>query len=267
MNTEVLIQMKFNHTKHNRKMKIIAATTGLLVLLTLIYSFTKQEEMKTSSVYNVSRLKQSMKIDANWDKPQWRNTKAININNYLGEMPKFQPSVQAKMMYDDENIYVIFHVNDRYVRCVAKETNDSVWVDSCVEFFFAPDTQVPERYFNLEVNCGGTPLMHYNIVPRKDIKTLDVNDIKKIEIAHTLPKKIDPEITEPVTWSIEYKIPLAMISRYSKITYPKSGVIWRANFYNCAEKNSNPHFITWAKITNSVPDFHLPQFFGILKFE
>lgn len=70
-------------------MKIIVSTTGLIVLLTIIYSFTKQEEMKTESVYNVSRLKQSMKIDANWDKPQWRNTKAVNINNYLGELPKY----------------------------------------------------------------------------------------------------------------------------------------------------------------------------------
>lgn len=171
------------------------------------------------------------------------------------------------MMYDDDNIYVIFHVEDQYVRCVAEGINDSVWEDSCVQFFFAPDTKLPEIYFNLEVNCGGTPLMHYNLVPRKDIKTLDVNDIKKIEIAHTLPVKIDPEITKPVTWTIEYKIPLAMISKYSKITYPKSGVIWRANFYKCAEKNSNPHFITWSKITNSVPDFHLPKFFGTLKFE
>lgn len=267
MNTEVLIQMKFNHIKPDKKMKKIVSTIGLIVILTIVYSFLIQSEMKTASVYNVSRLKQSMKIDANWNKPQWQDIKAVTISNYMGQIPDFRPSVQAKMMYDDGNIYIIFHVNDRYVRCVAQEINDSVWEDSCVEFFFAPDTNVPLKYFNLEINCGGTPLMHYNIVPRKETKTLDIDDIKKIEIAHSLPKKIDPEITEPVTWTIEYKIPLAMLTKYSNITNPKRGIIWKANFYKCAEKNSNPHFITWSKVTNSVPDFHLPQFFGTLKFE
>ncbi len=53
-----------------------------------------------------------MKIDGNWDKPQWKNIKAIEINNYMGNTPSFKPTVQAKMMYDDKNLYVIFQVND-----------------------------------------------------------------------------------------------------------------------------------------------------------
>jgi hypothetical protein len=109
--------------------------------------------------------------------------------------------------------------------------------------------------------------MHYNIVPRKESKHLEAGDLKKIEIAHTLPQIVDPELTEPVTWTLEYRIPLAMLQKYAPVTKPAKGVQWRANFYKIAENNSNPHYLTWSLVENRIPDFHLPAFFGTITFE
>jgi len=232
-----------------------------------MFSFTTKEEVKRQSVYNVHKLTQSMKIDADWNKPQWQNIKEIDINNRMGDKPLFTPSVKAKMMYDNENLYLIFHVNDRYVRCRVTDYNGPVYEEPAVEFFFSPDPAFPDRYFNLEINCGGTPLMHYNDFSAKTHNPLEPEDIYKVEIAHSLPQVVDPEITEPVTWTIEYKIPLAMLEKYSKIIYPKPGISWRANFYKIAEKGTNIHFLTWSVVDNLKPDFHLPRFFGNIKFE
>lgn len=248
-------------------MKTLVTTISLIVLFITIYSFSTETQMKKESVYTVTRLMQPLKIDGNWDKPQWKNIKAVEIINYMGALPKFRPVVKAKMMYDDENIYVIFQVKDQFVRCLTKEYNGPVWEDSACEFFFSPDSGFPEKYFNLEMNCGGTPLMHYNMIPRKESKQLDIADIKKIEIAHSLPQIIDPEMSNPVTWTLEYRIPLVMLEKYSGVTRPGKGVEWRANFYKIAENNSNRHYITWSFIENPKPDFHKPQFFGKLKFE
>ena len=219
------------------------------------------------NIYEVSKLQEPMQIDGNWNKPQWQNTEALEIINYMGETPEFRPLVKAKMKYDSESLYLIFEVKDRYVRCVTQEINGPVWEDSCVEFFFSPDTNLPEQYFNLEINCGGTPLMRYNIIPRKETKILDVEDIRKIKIAHSLPAIVNPELTKNVTWIIEYKIPVEILCKYSNVTYPKEGIIWRANFYKIAKKSSNPHFITWSVVKNAKPDFHLPQYFGQLIFQ
>jgi len=219
------------------------------------------------SVYTVSKLSQSMKIDGDWNKPQWQNIKSADINNRMGDKPEFTPTVQAKMMYDNENLYVIFRVNDRNVRCVVTDYNGPVYEEPAVEFFFSPDPELADRYFNLEINCGGTPLMHYNDFSAKTHNPLELEDIYKVEIAHSLPQVVDPEITEPVTWTIEYKIPLAMLEKYSKIIYPKPGISWRANFYKIAEKGTNIHFLTWSVVDNPEPDFHLPRFFGNIKFE
>jgi len=222
--------------------------------------------MKKEYVYEAERLSGTLKIDGDWSKPEWKNIPAAEIANYMGNRPGFFLNVKSKMMYDKENLYVIFRVKDRFVRCITENINGPVWEDSCVEFFFAPDTGFPDRYFNLEVNCGGTPLMHYNIVPREQITELSPEDIGKIEIAHSLPRLVDPEIKDPVEWSIEYRIPLGLLKKYSYVTPPEPGVTWRGNFYKIAENNSSPHYLTWTVVNNPVPAFHLPQYFGEIKF-
>jgi len=217
--------------------------------------------------YKVGRLTQSMSIDGNWDKPQWKDVKPLSIKNYMGEKPEFQPIAQAKALYDDENIYVIFRVEDRYVRAIAQEFHGRVWQDSCVEFFFTPHEALSTGYFNLEVNCGGTALLRYQDRSKSIANLVDVEDMQKIEIAHSMPKVVEPEITEPTTWTLEYRLPLEMLEKYHQIDRPKSGSVWRANFYKCGDETSHPHWLTWSVIDLPEPKFHAPLFFGILEFE
>lgn len=219
------------------------------------------------AVYEVVKIKRPIKIDANWDKPEWKNVQSIKIEKHMGDLPKFEPVVEAKMMYDEKNVYVIFRVKDRFVQSTVQEYNGSVSENSCVEFFFSPDTSYPLRYFNLEINAGGTPLIFYIAKPWNDFKKLENEDINKIEIAHSLPKKVDPEITEPITWIIECRVPLDMLKKYSNVTTPAPGVTWKGNFYKTGSKTSNPNYMTWSFVDHPTPNFHLPQFFGTLKFQ
>jgi len=222
--------------------------------------------MEDIFIYESRKITGPVRIDADRQKEVWKTADVIKIVNHMGLRPGFFPEIQISMAYDNGNIFLIFNIEDRFVRCLTSEINGQVWKDSCVEFFFSPDTDFPERYFNLEINCGGTPLMHYNIIPRKDTVTLDPSDISRIEIAHTLPKIVDPEIEVPISWTIEYRIPLLMLKKYSKISEPAPGIVWKANFFKIAENNSNPHYLTWAPVNNPVPDFHLPQYFGEVRF-
>jgi len=238
----------------------------LPLLGTFILLCARPHSNDTEYTYKIHRLADTLKIDANWDKPQWAEIPSLFISNYMGEKPAFLPVTEVKVQYDDKNIYVIFRVQDRYVRAVETKTQGRVWEDACVEFFFAPDSAEPLRYFNVEINCGGTVLMYFNRVPEVDRTPLSIEDINQIEIAHTMPKIVDPEIMEPVTWVLEYRLPLAVLEKYSDLTHPGPGVTWRANFQKCAETNSHPHWLTWAKIDYPTPKFHMPQFFGKIEF-
>jgi hypothetical protein len=238
------------------------------MLLLMIVTTTSIAQMletgeKVGAAYQVKRLNKPLKIDAKWNKSQWRSAKALEVKSFIRENPEFKPDVKAKMMYDSDNLYVIFKVEDKYVRSITTQINGPVWKDSAVEFFFSPNI-ASASYFNLEVNCGGTPLLGYNTTPRAKPA---VEDIKQIEIAHSMPEVVDPEIKSPVTWTVEYRIPLAMLRKYTSVTEPKKGVKWRANFYKIAENNSNAHHASWSPILHPKPTFHLPQYFGEIEFK
>lgn len=217
--------------------------------------------------YGVPQAEEPITIDADWNKPAWRDVEPLELAHAMGERPEHFPKVQAKVAYDAANLYVIFRVKDRYVRAVARKHNDPVCRDSCVELFFTPGTDASKGYFNVETNCGGTMLLHFQVIPRRDPQSLSDDAMNRIEIAHTMPKIVDREIAEPTTWVVEYRLPLDLLEVHlPDAVRPAPGVVWRANFYKCADDTSHPHWLTWAKVDRPKPDFHVPECFGYLKF-
>ena len=215
----------------------------------------------------VSKLTQAPTCDANWNKSPWLNIPAETLSHYMGDKPEHFPSTEVKCAYDDSAMYVIFQVKDKYIRAAAKEHQDCVCVDSCVEFFFAPSTDVALGYFNLEMNCGGTMLLHFQTIPRENQLVFSESDLKKINYAHSMPRIVDPELEGPATWTVEYSIPISLLEKYCAVDTPKSGTVWRANFFKCADHTSHPHWLTWSPIDAPKPDFHRPHSFGELVFE
>lgn len=245
----------------------ISYFTVFIVGIFLFSCTSKGPENGDPGAYLIKKLDVPLRIDANWDKAAWQDADVLALTNTMGDVPDFIPDTYARIMYDDSHLYVIFKVVDRYVKAITTEPNGPVWEDSCVELFFAPDSSRSLEYFNLEVNCGGTPLMRYNRIPRKDYDTLTGNELSMIEIAASMPVLVNPELVGDTIWTIEYRIPFELLKSYSAISQPEPGVVWKANLYKIADKTSNPHFLTWALIENAVLDFHQPEFFGKLVFE
>jgi len=213
--------------------------------------------------YEVYPIAQPILPDADWNKPAWRPIPPLDVNCVVGDRPAHIPAVQAKLAYDSTFIYVIFHVQDRYVRAVATCGKDPVCQDSCVEFFFTPCADNTTPYFNIEINCGGTMLFKYQ--PGKFVWLADA-EYNQVQIAASMPRRVDPEIPDPVAWTVEYRFPFEILSKYRPIENPAPGVLWRANLYKCADHTSHPHWLCWSPIDLPQPKFHVPQFFGTLKF-
>jgi len=226
------------------------------------------DESDMYKTYVVQKVVGPIEIDADWDKPIWQGIEPLTIDLYMGDKPDHLPKTQAKLAWDDDYIYVIFRVEDRYVRAVATEYFGNVCQDSCVEFFFTPQEDVAEGYFNLETNCIGTILMFHLQAIDKGRRYLNTQDLDKIRLATSFHKGkvIDPEITEPMFWTLEYALPWRMLENYAPVIPPAPGVKRRANFYKCADKTSHPHWLTWSKIPLDRPNFHQPQYFGYIEF-
>jgi len=209
----------------------------------------------------------ALDINADWNKEVWKNTDEMILDNFMGEKPAHFPKTKVKLRYDENNIYVIFKVEDKYFKAVAKETNGRVWEDSCVEFFFSPGPDIDRGYFNMEANSKGVFLFQYHLNNGEINEFVSDQDCNKIDIAHSLERNAEQEIVEPLEWRIEYSIPISVLAKYIKVEKPGPGTRWRANFYKCADKTSHPHWLTWAPVNYPQPKFHLPEFFGQLNFE
>lgn len=226
-----------------------------------------KESSSMEKIYKVKRIYEKFEINGDWNKTVWNLTASLEITNDNKWEMDFKPRTEVKLLYDDSFIYLVYKVEDQFVKCVTDKINGPVWRDSCVEFFFAPNVDEPNRYFNLEINCGGTVLMSYQKISKIEKLSISEDDIRQIKIISTMPGIIEKEIINPVKWILEIALPTKMLKKYSDISFPDSGIKWKANFYKCAEINSHPHWLSWTKINSDKPNFHQPHFFGEIEFE
>jgi hypothetical protein len=113
-------------------------------------------------------------------------------------------------------------------------------------YYIEDPTKMPDRFFKVS-----TP------VPENVART--------IQIDHSLPRVVDPEIAEPVDWWLQLTIPFAIFEPYVGPAHPKPGDTWQGNFFKNGGETSHPHWASWSSI-GPVLRFHQPEFFGDLKF-
>lgn len=200
--------------------------------------------------------------------PIWQQADTLEVQHFCPESSDHRPGTSARMLYDAQGVYGIFRVQDRYVRCLRTQYHDTVWKDSCVEFFAQPK---PDRgYFNFEFNCGGAFLCSYITNPErtpegfKEFVKVSASIGQTIRVKSSLPPQVEPEITAPVVWTLGFFIPVALFEHYLGPLGTLPGQVWRGNFFKCAEENSHPHWASWSPVDEF--NFHRPGCFGTIQF-
>jgi hypothetical protein len=203
-----------------------------------------------------------------WDGEAWKQADTLDIANYREESSDHRPRTQARLLHAEDGLFGIFRVEDRYIRCVHANDMEAVYEDSCVEFFVQPR---PEGgYFNFEFNCGGSLLSYYIVDPTRvpggfeDFAPLAEADLSQIARYHSMPELVEPELTEPTEWVLEFFIPYGVLRKHTGLLDHEPGAEWRANFYKCADGTSHPHWGSWAPVDEL--NFHLPECFGTIRF-
>lgn len=224
--------------------------------------------------YVAKRTPETPGLDGKWDGPIWNSANTLEVTHFFSgdqhvKVSDHRPKTEARVLYDADGLYIHFRVDDQYVRCIETEYHGKVWEDAAVEFFVQP--KADRGYFNFEINCGGTMLLSYHENPDytgpalREGGTVPWDFAQRVTIYHSMPKVVEPERAEPVTWQIEFFIPFTLFEVYLGPLGDLPGQEWRANFYKIATNNSHPHYGAWSPILEGA-SFHAPQFFGVLKF-
>lgn len=217
-------------------------------------------------MYTIKKAKGLVNLTSSFNEGAWKDAENLSIALVQERSSVHHPIVNARLLYDSKGIYIRFEVQDRYVRAVQTEYQASVCGDSCVEFFVQPKNR--KDYYNFEMNAIGTLLLYNVVDPTRgpkgfaDYSAVPAEKIQGMSIATSLHGVIDPEITDPVDWSLAAFIPFSVFDLDAEVV---SGDVWRANLYKCADKTSHPHWITAYPITYL--NYHLPECFQEVVFE
>ena len=182
-----------------------------------------------------------------------------NIDTLLWSDNGYKPLVSFAIVFTEDAILLKYFITEKYFKADYHQINDPVYKDSCVEFFIAFGDD--ESYYNLEFNAIGTSLIGYGS-GKNDRRILNELVISKIKSQHQITTSADDK--DDTNWELTLNIPFTIFV-HNNIT-SLAGKNCRANFYKCGDDLTVPHFLSWNAVHNSQPNFHLPQFFGVISF-
>jgi hypothetical protein len=180
----------------------------------------------------------------------------INWSEY-----NYKPAVTVAIAYHGNEIFLKYYISENYFKAEKTESNQMVCEDSCVEFFVSPEND--GIYYNMEFNGIGTCLLGAG-TGRGNSTKADPDIISKIRRETSLGREPIREKEGKFEWTITMAIPLTVFFRHS--IKDLKGKTFRANFYKCGDMLKVPHYITWNPVGTEKPDYHQPEYFGILKF-
>lgn len=203
--------------------------------------------------------------ECNWDGSLWSRADTMELKHLRPESSDHRPATQLRLLFNTTGIAGLFRVEDRYVRSLHAHDMEPVYEDSCVEFFVQPKPDA--GYFNFEFNCGGAMLGSYITDHRRTsggFRTyvrFSGQDCASVLRNHTMPPIVDPEITEPATWLLQFFIPFKLLEKYAGTLARRT---WKANAFKCGDATSHPHWTSWQPLPEK--NFHLPECFGEICF-
>jgi len=184
----------------------------------------------------------------------------IEILNWPNEY-SYKPITYFNIGRSNDSIFIKYSVHGSMLRAIYSNDQDPVYEDSCVEFFCMPIGA--EKYTNFEFNCIGTCSASSRKGRNENIVPFSPEEMLTIKRFPSIGRRAFNEMEGMFEWELTVKIPFKLMGIDPK-HLPEKIV---GNFYKCADGTDSMHFVSWSPIPTAKPDFHRPEFFGILIFE
>ena len=173
----------------------------------------------------------------------------------------YKPKVEFRIGHTDDMVLLKFYVEEKAVRAEETRINGEVYKDSCVEFFLCVDGR---NYYNFEFSCIGTPHVAWG-EGRHGRRHLPEEVVRRIQVKSSLGSVPFGVKEGAFRWNLVTLIPADCLIHDPGLTF--SGLSATANFYKCGDALPEPHFVTWNPVGTPQPDYHRPEYFGLVDFE
>ncbi len=191
-----------------------------------------------------------------FDHPAWSQAEPITIKQrWSGEEAPSTQHAEARIVWSPNALEVRFICKQPVPPLInplanARTKTIGLWNTDVCEIFLAPDASAPNSYFEFEAAPNGAWLdLRIRLLPEG--RETDWNFQSGMTAAARL---LDDQLTIRISvpWSVA-------------IPKPSEGDDWRVNLFRCVG-TGNERYLAWRPTYTEEPDFHVPEFFGWLRF-
>ena len=243
-------------------------TTKVPVIVIVAMSFIVASYAAQAGVlpsYVIRRTAGPIEIDGNLNEADWFAAESVGAFVFPWYEEGEKEGTVAKMLWDDEHLYVAFLCWDEHISAEYQNRDDPVSRDDCAEVFVSPNPGDVMTYFNIEINAIGTVLDRGPYDDKGEpIRSL-VWTAEGLQNAGVIGGTLNDDSDEDRYWTMEIAIPFAVFEGAALHIPPADGDVWRLGLNRCGGK-TNPQYSQWSGSETEKPAFHVPVDYGIVHF-
>lgn len=225
-------------------------------------------------------------IDGKLDEESWAQApwtdEFVDIEGENKPKPRF--ATRAKMLWDDEYLYIAAYMEEPHVWGTLTERDTVIFYDNDFEVFIDPDGDT-HFYYEFEMNALNTIWDLMLTAPYRDEKNVVLNawDIRGIKTGVQVEGTLNNPQDTDRGWSVEIAMPWKVLSEKSATgKTPVDGEYWRINFSRVEwqiditdkgyQKKINPQTNrpypedNWVWTPQEYINMHRPETWGFLSF-
>ena len=188
----------------------------------------------------------------------WEQCEPVQIDHYWsGEPASPARHAEARVCWSDEALHVRF-IGEQHEPVIVTDHPDTdkktlgLWDRDVCEIFLAPDPAAPWRYFEFEAAPTGE-WIDLGITVRPEGRETDWDFASGFKTAAKL---------EGERLLVGMRIPWS-----GALPKPQPGDVWRVNVFRCVGPEAPERYLAWLPTGTPEPSFHVPEVFGVLRFE
>lgn len=190
------------------------------------------------------------------DHSEWSRAEPIKITRkWSGDDAPASRHAEAQILWTKDSLLVRFDCRqEEPLNVNTTPQRDSkrmrLWDRDVCEIFVAPESGVPNRYFEFEAAPTGE-WIDLAINFRADERETDF--------------EFQSGMTTTSRLTVDKLIVVICIPWSDRIPKPKAADVWRVNLFRCVGEGDE-RYMAWQPTFTDVPNFHVPKFFGELMF-
>jgi Carbohydrate family 9 binding domain-like len=217
-------------------------------------------------------------IDGRLDDPAWRKAPwtALFVDIEGGTKPKPRFRTRAKMLWDDEYLYIAAELEEPDIWATLTEHDSVIFHDNDFEVFLNPSGD-GRNYFEFEINALNTGWDLFLPKPYREGGKADNSwEIPGLKTAVHINGTLNRPGRRDRAWTVEIGFPWSAFASRAPVERPRAGDEWRVNFSRVEWRTrvENGKYVklpglpedNWVWSPQGVINMHIPEHWGRVRF-